>query len=90
MKQKGWNLKKGQPDGRKGRSAGGKAVAELQPPEVCPCCGRSSKRWKSYHNWLGHRGLNVAAENAGMTPEAFLRVALMNNDPAPWNGAWQR
>jgi hypothetical protein len=72
-----------------GAPLGGQAVKGKRPPNPCPCCGRDTSQY-TYHQWLGHRGLNEAAKRKGLTPEEFLKNGLTLQDPFPENGAYQQ
>ena len=62
-------------------SAGGKAVALKPAPEVCEVCGKSMKG-RSWHSYLGHKGLHGFARNHFGGNEAAARYHLTQNSLA--------
>jgi len=79
--------------GRKiGAAAGGKAVVNKTPPDVCPRCGQSMAG-RSWHSYLGHLGLHGLADNwfcgdLEMAQRQLRRNGLARQDPMPGNGGW--
>jgi hypothetical protein len=74
--------------------ANGRAAKQLVPPNACPRCGRSYVG-KSWHAWLGHRGLHTLADRYFDGDIVAAQRRLRENgqarqDPAPWNGAFAR
>lgn len=76
-----------------GAKAGGLAVRNRTPPNRCPRC-RASFKGRSWHSWLGHKGLHTYADkyHSGDMSQAAKRLAMNSvakYDPAPWNGAFK-
>lgn len=76
-----------------GAIAGGLAVRNRTPPNRCPRC-RASFKGRSWHSWLGHKGLHTYADryHSGDLSKAAKRLAMNSvakYDPAPWNGAFK-
>lgn len=76
------------------QALGGIATKELSPPARCPRCG-ASMRGRSWHSYLGHKGMhgladrafagNVSAAARQMAKNALARA----ENGATWaNGAW--
>lgn len=76
-----------------GAKAGGLAVRNRTPPNRCPRC-RASFEGRSWHSWLGHKGLHSYADkyHSGDISRAARRLAMNSvakYDPAAWNGAFK-
>lgn len=54
MPVSGDNLRKGQPDGDRGRSAGGRARVRKHAPADCEWC--QARRYVDWHQHIGHLG----------------------------------
>jgi hypothetical protein len=64
-------------DGR--QSDGGKAAANLPPPDRCPCCGLEAEVFGSRMAWLAHRSGITQTERIGRKAMAhrLQRIALV-------------
>lgn len=60
------------------QSEGGKAAANLPPPDRCPCCGLEAEAFGSRMAWLAHRSGITQTERIGRTAMAhrLQRIAL--------------
>lgn len=75
-----------------GAPLGGRAVASKQPPAACPICGRSMAG-RSWHSYLGHRGLHGLADahfngDLEAAQKRLRENGLARQDAAPGNGAF--
>jgi hypothetical protein len=76
------------------RRKGGRAVIPRVPPPTCTRCGKSMAG-RSWHSYLGHRGLHGLADSRfGGDLEACQRHlrdnGLARQDPYPENKIWPR
>ena len=90
MSERGHNLRRGQPNGRKGRKAGGKARAAiynaLPAPGDCEHCAQMGYTTMAQHN--GHKGFRVVMDNR---PEALsnLKEKIKRTGRADSRARWR-